>query len=76
MSASRVRIGQLRLSVDGLTREQAARLAADVATRVAAALPAGVCPAASLQVRVTAERGASPRRLAEQIAGALVRGLR
>jgi hypothetical protein len=75
MAADRVRIGELRLSVEGLSRDEAARLAAEVAARVAAAIPAVARPIGALQLRVTAEAGVAADRLAERISSAVVRGL-
>lgn len=79
MAASRVRIDRLHLAVTGVSREQAVRLAADVARRVAAAVPdtggAGARRVGALRVRVNVEAGASAEDLAERIAGAITRSL-
>ena len=75
--AGSVRIDRLHLTVSGVSREQAARLAADVAHRVAAAVPErdGTRAVRAVRLRVTVEAGASAERLAERIAGAITRSL-
>ena len=80
MGASRIRIERLHVTVVGVTREEAARLGADVARHVGTLLPAAVGARArgvgALRVRVDAEAGASGGHLAERIAGVIARSLR
>jgi hypothetical protein len=76
MGGSRVRIGELSIADADLTREQATRVAVDVARRLGAAISDGIDPQPLGALHVRVAPGVSRERLAEEIASAIVRGLR
>lgn len=77
MPSDEIRIDQLRLRVPGLTEEEARKLGAEIARRVADALPPHrrVEHLGSLDLHIAVPSGTSKDRLAERIAEEILKRL-
>jgi hypothetical protein len=72
MAGNRVRVGNLRLRVGGISADDAVRLANGVVRELSQRMPAGrAANIADLNLRLTQRQASSPGQIAQRIADAL-----